>query len=120
MKKWTINIEEAQKFLNEEYSEDTYLIEPRGSSDIEIFVNEMIDKDLSICPKEILHLFKVDNYLIWVYTSAKGKELKKQLKSIYFAIFFVTEKHCADIKEKVFLGTVFVDFYKQVENAKHI
>ena len=80
----------------------------------------MIDKDLSICPKEILHLFKIDNYLIWVYTSAKGKELKQQLKSIFFAIFFVTEKHCSDIKEKVFLGTMFVDFYKQVENAKHI
>ena len=30
MKEWTINIEEAQKFLNEEYPEDRYLIEPRG------------------------------------------------------------------------------------------
>ena len=120
MKQWSINIEEIQKILNKEYSENTYLIEPRGSKDIEIFVNEMIDKDLSICPKEILHIFKVDNYLIWVFTSAKGKELKQQLKSIFFAVFFVTEKHCSDIKEKMFLGTMFVDFYKQVENAKHI
>ena len=30
MKQWTINIEETQKFLNEEYPENRYLIEPRG------------------------------------------------------------------------------------------
>ena len=120
MKKWSINIEEIQKILNENYPENTYLIEPRGSKDIEIFVNEMIDKDLSICPKEILHLFKVDNYLIWVYTSAKGKELKKQLKSIFFAIFFVTKKSSSDIEEKAFLENIFLEFYKQIENAKNI
>lgn len=118
MKQWTIKIEEIQKILNEEYSEDTYLIEPRGSKDIEIFVNEMIDKDLSICPKEILHLFKVDEYLIWVYTSAKGKELKQQLKSIFFVSFFVTKKHYPE--EKAFLEKIFLDFYKQIENAKNI
>ena len=118
MKQWSINIKEIQKILNKEYSENTYLIEPRGSKDIEIFVNEMIDKDLSICPKEILHLFKVDNYLIWVFTSAKGKELKQQLKSIFFATFFVTKKHYSE--EKEFLEKIFLEFYKQVENAKHI
>ena len=118
MKKWTIKIEEIQKILNEEYSEDTYLIEPRGSKDIEIFVNEMIDKDLSICPKEILHLFKLDEYLIWVYTSAKGKELKQQLKSIFFATFFVAKKHYPE--EKAFLEKIFLEFYKQIENTKHI
>ena len=120
MKKWSINIEEIQKILNEEYSEDTYLVEPRGSKDIEIFVNEMIDKDLSICPKEILHLFKVDNYLIWVYTSAKGKELKQQLKSIFFSTFFVTKRSCPDIEDRPFLEKIFLEFYKQIENAKNI
>ena len=30
MKQWTINIEETQKFLKEEYPENRYLIEPRG------------------------------------------------------------------------------------------
>ena len=118
MKKWTIKIEEIQKILNEEYSEDTYLIEPRGSKDIEIFVNEMIDKDLSICPKEILHLFKLDKYLIWIYTSAKDEELKQQLKSIFFTIFFVTKKHYSE--EKAFLEKIFLEFYKQIENAKNI
>ena len=118
MKKWSINIEEIQKILNEEYSENTYLVEPRGSKDIEIFVNEMIDKDLSICPKEILHLFKLDECLIWVYTSAKGKELKDQLKSIFFAIFFVAKKYCSE--EKAFLEKIFLEFYKQIENAKNI
>ena len=118
MKQWSINIEEIQKILNENYPENTYLIEPRGSKDIEIFVNEMIDKDLSICPKEILHLFKVDDYLIWVYTSAKGKELKQQLKSIFFTTFFVTKKHYSE--EKAFLEKIFLEFYKQIENAKHI
>ena len=118
MKQWTINIEEIQKILNEEYSEDTYLVEPRGSKNIEIFVNEMIDKDLSICPKEILHLFKIDQYLIWVYTLAKGKELKQQLKSIFFATFFVTKKHYSE--DRPFLEKIFLEFYKQIENAKHI
>ena len=51
----------------------------------------MIDKDLSICPKEILHLFKIDNYLICIYTSAKDDELDRQLKSILFAIHFTSE-----------------------------
>ena len=109
MKQWSINIEEIQKILNEEYSENTYLIEPRGSKDIEIFVNEMIDKDLSICPKEILHLFKVDNYLIWVFTSAKGKELKQQLKSIFYAIDYASEGRDSYAVEK------FVEWFDKIE-----
>ena len=104
MKQWTINIEEAQKFLNEEYPEDTYLIEPRGYQKITwgeefwIFVNEMIDKrldkdvEMSVSDiSKISHLFRVDNYLICVYTSAKGEKLKNQLKSIMSAIHFTSE-----------------------------
>ena len=104
MKQWTINIEEAQKFLNEEYPEDTYLIEPRGyqkmtwGEEFWIFVNEIIDKRLDKAVEmsvseisKISHLFRVDNYLICVYTSAKGEELKNQLKSIMSAIHFTSE-----------------------------
>ena len=104
MKQWTINIEEAQKFLDEEYPEDTYLIEPRGyqkmtwGEEFWIFVNEMIDKrldkdaEMSVSEiSKISHLFRVDNYLICVYTSAKGEELKNQLKSIMSAIHFTSE-----------------------------
>lgn len=104
MKEWTINIDEAQKFLDEEYPEDTYLIEPRGYQKITwreefwIFVNDLIDwrldkdKEMSVSEiSKISHLFRVDNYLICVYTSAKGEELKNQLKSIMSAIHFTSE-----------------------------
>ena len=106
MKQWTINIEEAQKFLDEEYPENRYLIEPRGyqkmtwGEEFWIFVNDMIDwrtgkdKDEEIGVSDLMkisHLFRVDNYLICVYTSAKGEELKNQLKSIMSAIHFTSE-----------------------------
>ena len=111
MERWTINTENVRKFLKEEYPENRYLIEPRGSKDIEIFVNEMIDKDLSICPKEILHLFRVDNYLICVYTSAKGEELKKQLKSIFYAIDYSSEGRDSYAVEK------FVEWFDKIEKG---
>lgn len=104
MKQWTINIEEAQKFLNEEYPENRYLIEPRGyqkmtwGEEFWIFVNDVkdkwIDEDGEISVRKISHtshLFRIDNYLICVYTSAKGEELKNQLKSIMSAIHFTSE-----------------------------
>lgn len=104
MKQWTINIEEAQKFLKEEYPENRYLIEPRGyqkttwGEEFWIFVNDMIDwrldkdKEMSVSEiSKISHLFRVDNYLICVYTSAKGEELKNQLKSIVYAVHFTSE-----------------------------
>ena len=104
MKQWTINIEEAQKFLNEEYPENRYLIEPRGyqkmtwGEEFWVFVNEIIDwridkdKEMSVSEiSKISHLFRIDNYLICVYTTAKGEELKNQLKSIMSAIHFTSE-----------------------------
>ena len=104
MKKWTIKIEEIQKVLNEEYSEDTYLIEPRGyqkmtwGEEFWVFVNEIIDKrldkDVEMSVSEISnisHLFRIDNYLICVYTSAKDDELDRQLKNILSAIHFTSE-----------------------------
>ena len=122
MKQWTINIEEAQKFLNEEYPEDTYLIEPRGyqkmtwGEEFWIFVNEMIDKrldkDVEMSVSEISkisHLFRLDNYLICVYTSAKGEELKKQLKSIFYAIDYASEGRDSYAVEK------FVECFDKIE-----
>ena len=122
MKQWTINIEEVQKFLNEEYPEDTYLIEPRGyqkmtwGEEFWIFVNEMIDKrldkDVEMSVSEISkisHLFRLDNYLICVYTSAKGEELKNQLKSIFYAIDYASEGRDSYAVEK------FVEWFDKIE-----
>ena len=104
MKQWTINIEETQKFLNEEYPENRYLVESRGykkdiwAEEIWVFVNDMIDwrldkdKEMSVSEiSKISHLFRLDNYLICVYTSAKGDEVDRQLKNIFSAIHFTSE-----------------------------
>ena len=40
---------------------------------------------------KISHLFRLDNYLICIYTSAKDEELTEQLKSIFSAIHFTSE-----------------------------
>ena len=122
MERWTINIENAQKFLNEEYPEDRYLIEPRGyqkktwGEEFWIFVNDMIDwrldKDLGMSMSDLMevsHLFRIDNYLICVYTSAKGKELKKQLKSIFYAIDYASEGRDSYAVEK------FVEWFDKIE-----
>ena len=129
MKRWTINLENARKFLKEEYSENRYLIEPRGYQKITwgeefwIFVNDMIDwkldkkdwrldKDDEIGVSDIMkisHLFRVDNYLICVYTSAKGEELKKQLKSIFYAIDYASEGRDSYANEK------FVEWFDKIE-----
>ena len=123
MKQWTINIEETQKFLNEEYPENRYLIEPRGyqkntwGEEFWIFVNEIIDwrldKDVEMSVSEISkisHLFRIDNYLICVYTSAKGEELKKQLKSIFYAIDYASEGRDSYAVEK------FVEYFEKAAN----
>ena len=122
MERWTINIENARKFLKEEYPENRYLIEPRGYQKITwgkefwIFVNDMIDwkldKDVETSVIEISkisHLFRVDNYLICVYTSAKGEELKKQLKSIFYAIDYSSEGRYSYTVEK------FVEWFDKIE-----
>ena len=51
-----------------------------------------MDKDLSVCPKEIIKTFKLDRYTICVYTSAKDEELHFQLSAIYFAILNSSER----------------------------
>ena len=122
MERWTINIENAQKFLNEEYPENRYLIEPRGyqkntwGEEFWIFVNDMIDwrlgKDLGMSISDLMevsHLFRIDNYLIWLYTPAKGEELKKQLKSIFYAIDYASEGRDSYAVEK------FVEWFDKIE-----
>ena len=63
-----------------------------------IFVNDVKDKwidengEISVSKiSNTSHLFRIDNYLICVYTSAKGDELDRQLKSIMSAIHFTSE-----------------------------
>ena len=101
MKEWFIDIEETQKYVDEKYTENRYLIEPRGYNkdtfmeEIWIFVNEIIDKRLDESVEmsmseinKISHLFRVGHYLICVYTSATDEELYKQLENIYFSTRF--------------------------------
>ena len=119
MERWTINLENTRKFLKEEYPENRYLIEPRGftwGKEFWIFVNDMIDwrldKDLGMSISDLMevsHLFRVDNYLICVYTSAKGEELKKQLKSIFYAIDYASEGRDSYVVEK------FVEWFDKIE-----
>ena len=121
MERWTINTENVRKFLKEEYPENRYLIEPRGYQKITwgkefwIFVNDMIDwrldKDVEMSVSDLMevsHLFRIDNYLICVYTSAKGKELKKQLKSIFYAIDYASEGRDSYAVEK------FVEWFDKI------
>ena len=129
MERWTINLENARKFLKVEYPENRYLIEPRGyqkttwGEEFWIFVNDIIDwkldnkdwrldKDDEIGVSDISkisHLFRVDNYLICVYTSAKGEELKKQLKSIFYAFDYASEGRDSYANEK------FVEWFEKIE-----
>ena len=122
MERWTITLENARKFLKEEYPENRYLIEPRGyqkktwGEEFWIFVNDMIDwrldKDLGMSISDLMevsHLFRIDNYLICVYTSAKGEELKKQLKSIFYAIDYASEDRDSYAVEK------FVEWFSKIE-----
>lgn len=125
MKRWTINIEEAQKFLNEEDPENRYLIEPRGyqkmtwGEEFWIFVNDVkdkwIDEDGEISVRKISHtshLFRIDNYLICVYTSAKDEELHFQLSGIYFAILNSSER------VDPFIEKEFIELYDKIFNSE--
>ena len=121
MKEWTIDTEETQKYL-ERYPENRYLVEPKGYNkdtfmeEIWIFVNEIIDKRLDKDVEmtmseinEISHLFKVDHYLICVYTSAKDEELTEQLKNIYFSTRFSAKG------EGLLIEKAFFEFYKKID-----
>ena len=123
MKEWTIDTEETQKNL-ERHAENRYLVESRGYNkdtfmeEIWIFVNEIIDKrldkDEEMSMSEIYntsHLFRVDHYLICVYTSAKDEELTEQLKSIYFSTRFSAKG------EGLIIEKAFFEFYKKINRV---
>ena len=123
MKEWTIDAEETQKYL-ERYSENRYLVESRGYNkdtfmeEIWIFVNEIIDKRLDKDEEigvndlmKISYLFKVDHYLICVYTSAKDEELTEQLKNIYFSTRFSAKG------EGLLIEKAFFEFYKKIDRV---
>ena len=126
MKKWTIDTEETQKYL-ERYSENRYLVESRGYNkdtfmeEIWIFVNDVIDwrtgkdKDEEIGVNDLMkisHLFRVDHYLICVYTSAKDEELIEQLENIYFSTRFSTKG------EGLLIEKAFFKFYKKIDKCR--
>ena len=112
IKRWFIDIEETQKLLDERYSENSYLIEQKDNT-IKIFVNELMDKDLSVCPKEVLKTFKLDRYTICVYTSAKDKELHFQLSAIYFAILNSSVRI-----DNFFIDKKFIELYNEMFNPE--
>ena len=111
IKRWFIDTKETQKLLDENYPNNTYLIEQKDDT-IEIFVNELIDKDLSVCPKEVLKTFELDRYTICVYTTAKDEELHFQLSAIYFAIYSTSERIDPFIEKK------FMEFYNKIYNPE--
>ena len=125
MKEWSIDTEETQKYL-ERYPENRYLVEPRGYNkdtfmeEIWIFVNDVIDwrtgkdKDEEIGVNDLMkisHLFRVDHYLICVYTSAKDVELTEQLKNIYFSIRFSAKGEGLLIEKASF------ELYKKIDKC---
>ena len=111
IKRWFIDIEETQKLLDERYSANSYLIEQKDDT-IKIFVNELMDKDLSVCSKEILKTFKLGKYTICVYTSAKDEELHFQLSAIYFAILNSSERVDPFIEKK------FIELHDKIFNSE--
>ena len=124
MREWSIDTEETQKYLNEKYSENRYLVESRGYNkdtfmeEIWIFVNEIIDKrldeDVEMSMSEInkiSHLFRVGHYLICVYTSAKDEKLYEQLENIYFSTRF-SAKGPGLLIEKAFF-----EFIKKIDEC---
>ena len=111
IKRWFIDTEETQRLLDERYSGDSYLIEQKDDT-IKIFVNELMDKDLSVCPKEVLKTFELDRYTICVYTSAKDEELHFQLSAIYFSILNSSERVDRFIEKE------FLEFYDKIFNSE--
>ena len=79
-------IEKIQSILNES-KDNAYLVEPCGKSLIEVFVNELIDKDSLEFPDEFIGDIEILNRRIRVYTSAVDEEYDAQIKEITDAIY---------------------------------
>ena len=74
-------IEKIQTILNES-KDNAYLVEPCGKSLIEVFANELIDKDSLEFPDEFIGDIEILNTRIRVYSSAVDEEYDKQIKEI--------------------------------------
>ena len=79
-------IETIQTILNES-KDNAYLVEPCGKSLIEVFVNELIDKDSLEFPDEFIGDIEILNRRIRVYTTAVDEEYDEQIKEITDAIY---------------------------------
>ena len=75
-----------QTILNES-KDNAYLVEPCGKSLIEVFVNELIDKDSLEFPDEFIGDIEILNTRIRVYTTAVDEEYDEQIKEITDAIY---------------------------------
>ena len=79
-------IEKIQTILNES-KDNAYLVEPCGKSLIEVFVNELIDKDSLEFPDEFIGDIEILDTRLRVYTSAVDEEYDEQIKEITDAIY---------------------------------
>ena len=79
-------IETIQTILNES-KDNAYLVEPCGKSLIEVFVNELIDKDSLEFPDEFIGDIEILNTRLRVYSSAFDEEYDAQIKEITDAVY---------------------------------
>ena len=79
-------IETIQTILNES-KDNAYLVEPCGKSLIEVFVNELIDKDSLEFPDEFIGDIEILNTRLRVYSTAVDEEYDAQIKEITDAIY---------------------------------
>ena len=79
-------IEKIQTILNES-KDNAYLVEPCGKSLIEVFVNELIDKDSLEFPDEFIGDIEILDTRLRVYSTAVDEEYDEQIKEITDAIY---------------------------------
>ena len=79
-------LEKIQTILNESKN-NTYLVEPCGKSLIEVFVNELIDKDSLEFPDEFIGDIEILNRRLRVYSTAVDEEYDAQIKEISDAVY---------------------------------
>ena len=79
-------IEKIQSLLNKSKN-NAYQVEPCGKSLIEVFVNELIDKDSLEFPDEFIGDIEILDRRIRVYSSAVDEEYDAQIKEITDAVY---------------------------------
>ena len=79
-------LETIQTILNES-KDNAYLVEPCGKSLIEVFVNELIDKDSLEFPDEFIGDIEILDTRLRVYSTAVDEEYDAQIKEITDAVY---------------------------------